>query len=155
MNACIQADICHDLYGEVTTWAKHKLWNSGFANGVLNSYRNLKNNMEAFQHERKSNSCVFRWSWYYRNYSLVKRELRLWSCLRMYRLRTGRRTRRPWRKSKILRSWEVIHSRCNRWILWWLYSSLCTGPCRLREQIFTWNLYGKTADCQEVSGNCT
>lgn len=32
------------------------------ANGVLNSYRNLKNNMEAFQHERKSNSRVLRWS---------------------------------------------------------------------------------------------
>jgi len=25
MNACIQADICHNLYGEVTTFAKHKL----------------------------------------------------------------------------------------------------------------------------------
>ena len=22
MNACIQKDICHDLYGEVTTWGK-------------------------------------------------------------------------------------------------------------------------------------
>lgn len=37
MNACILADICHDLYGEVTTWAKLKLWNSGLTNAVLNS----------------------------------------------------------------------------------------------------------------------
>ena len=38
MNACIQADICHDLYGEVTTFVKLELRSNGFTNGVLNSY---------------------------------------------------------------------------------------------------------------------
>ena len=37
-NMLVYKHIWLNLYGEVTTWAKEKLWNSDFANGVLNSY---------------------------------------------------------------------------------------------------------------------
>ena len=35
-NARIRKDICHNLYGEVTTRVKPELRSNGFTNGVLN-----------------------------------------------------------------------------------------------------------------------
>ena len=42
----IYGQIFTDLYGEVTTWAKGKPWKGDFANGVLNSYEILNNELK-------------------------------------------------------------------------------------------------------------